>query len=604
MVQALRNIPRKKLEIALEELDQKYEDFQKRSVLKKVYHRYFDANIPVMYWPLEMEKHFEGDPTLLEKYREITSDLSKTYKEGISICMAGQHGTGKQLDLETEIPTINGFVKLADLKEGDQIFDENGNICNVVKLHPINISPESYKITFDDGTTINACADHLWLTYTREDRSSVNKEKSVNRRREKRRLLNQKRREDQEINKNRILEPTVKNTKQLLETVRVNGKQQIANHSIKCCKPLMYPERNLPIDPYVLGAWLGDGTTCNAEIESADEEIVNSIINAGYEVNQRAKTTISKSKRYSIGPLLKIDGRTINKLTLELKNNNLINNKHIPKEYLIASYEQRLALLQGLLDTDGTCDKSGKIEYCSALKELAEGVLELVLSLGIKARIICNKSFLYEKRCKDRYRVNFTTKLPVFRLSRKLEKLRFEKTQESRTTHRFILNIEKIDPRPMRCITVDSPSHLYLVTRNFIATHNTTAVTSILKRAVEKGFSALYVNLNDIMSVIKSPDAHYARQELFKIDFLVIDEFDPRYMSTDSSSDFYGRVLEDILRNRAQNKLPLFLCTNSPNVIQSFNAEIKQSISSLMNYVKIQPVLGTDYRKKIKESNG
>lgn len=73
---------------------------------------------------------------------------------------------GRMLSLETDIPTPTGFIKLKDLKEGDDLFDENGNICQVTKLHPIDLTPDSYKVTFDDGATIDACADHLWLTHT------------------------------------------------------------------------------------------------------------------------------------------------------------------------------------------------------------------------------------------------------------------------------------------------------------------------------------------------------------------------------------------------------------------------------------------------------
>lgn len=85
-----------------------------------------------------------------------------------SIGLTGDRVMGRQLCLETELPTPNGFIKLKDLKEGDDLFDENGNICQTTKLHPINTSPEAYRITFDDGTTVDACADHLWKIYINE----------------------------------------------------------------------------------------------------------------------------------------------------------------------------------------------------------------------------------------------------------------------------------------------------------------------------------------------------------------------------------------------------------------------------------------------------
>jgi len=89
-----------------------------------------------------------------------------------------------------------------------------------------------------------------------------------------------------------------------------------------------------------------------------------------------------------------------------------------------------------------------------------------------------------------------------------------------------------------------------------------------------------------------------ARNELLMVDFLVIDEFDPRFMPTASSSDLFGRIMEDVFRCRAQNKLPIFMCTNSPNIAGSFEGSIGLSLSSLMNYVSMIPVLGKDFRKE------
>jgi DNA replication protein DnaC len=135
----------------------------------------------------------------------------------------------------------------------------------------------------------------------------------------------------------------------------------------------------------------------------------------------------------------------------------------------------------------------------------------------------------------------------------------------------------------------------------FAGTHGigkTYVATAMLKKAVESGFSGLYVNLSDIMSVIKSGDHFLARKELLQVDFLVIDEFDPRHMgNSDNASDFHGRVLEDIFRNRSQNMLPLVICTNSPDPVSSFNGSVKMGIESLWNYMDLIPVFGKDFRK-------
>jgi DNA replication protein DnaC len=129
----------------------------------------------------------------------------------------------------------------------------------------------------------------------------------------------------------------------------------------------------------------------------------------------------------------------------------------------------------------------------------------------------------------------------------------------------------------------------------------TTVVCNVLKAAVLKGYEAHYSTLNDIVNgMISGPyeERSTIRQQLMMIDYLAIDEFDPRFIGSDNASDLFGRILEDIFRSRAQNHLPLLMCTNSPNVMETFSGALKQSLSSLMNYVKVVPVIGKDYRKQ------
>lgn len=130
----------------------------------------------------------------------------------------------------------------------------------------------------------------------------------------------------------------------------------------------------------------------------------------------------------------------------------------------------------------------------------------------------------------------------------------------------------------------------------------TFTVTSILKKACQKGFTCLYTTLSDIVSIMTSgigEDKFLARRELALVDFLVIDEFDSRFMPSDNAADLYARSLESVFRTRSQNKLPTLMCTNSPNVVESFNGPLKASIDSLMHgYLKVFPVLGEDFRKK------
>ncbi len=128
-------------------------------------------------------------------------------------------------------------------------------------------------------------------------------------------------------------------------------------------------------------------------------------------------------------------------------------------------------------------------------------------------------------------------------------------------------------------------------------------ITSVLKKACVKGYSCLYTTLSDIVSVLttgSNEDKFDARRELVLVDFLAIDEFDPRFMATENAADLYARSLESVFRTRSQNKLPTLMATNSPNPVESFHGSMKQSIDSLMKgYMKTFIVTGKDFRKEV-----
>lgn len=130
----------------------------------------------------------------------------------------------------------------------------------------------------------------------------------------------------------------------------------------------------------------------------------------------------------------------------------------------------------------------------------------------------------------------------------------------------------------------------------------TFTITSILKKASNKGYNCLYTTLSDMVNVLThSPNEEkfLARRELSMVDFLAIDEFDSRFMPSENAADLYARNLENIFRTRSQNSLPTLMCTNSPNVVESFSGQLKASIDSLMKgYLKVFPVFGEDFRKK------
>lgn len=128
------------------------------------------------------------------------------------------------------------------------------------------------------------------------------------------------------------------------------------------------------------------------------------------------------------------------------------------------------------------------------------------------------------------------------------------------------------------------------------------ATTCILKKACQKGFSCHYSEISSVVSVLtqaSNDDKFNARRELSLVDFLVLDELDPRFFNSEASSELFAKCFESIFRIRKQNKLPTLLCTNSPNLVESFPNNLKQSIGSLFSdSIEMFSILADDFRKK------
>jgi replicative DNA helicase len=368
-------------------------------------------------------------------------------------------GGGKALDVNTPILTEHGWKTMGTINIGDKVFDEKGNLCNIIATTDVMYGRPCYELVFSDGSKIVADAEHQWLTRTRRATLSEYNSKKY-------------RNEDGSLKPHgtdysyKRTHPSITTTEEMYISVD-DGKYK--NYSIKNCEALKIKDRNLPINPYVLGAWLGDGDSAGGRFTTADVEILEFL-------KQYEHSTIKHKQNYSYG---------ISNLQTKLRALNLLKNKHIPEEYLLASYSQRLELLQGLLDTDGSVNLKGSVEFSNSNLLLSEGVAFLANSLGIKAVVRQNKSFFKDKQCQDRYRVKFTTTLPVFKLKRKLERLPTELRKTS--NYRYITEIKKIESVPVRCIEVDSSSHLFLAGKTLIPTHNSALMKQIAQNCVSRG---------------------------------------------------------------------------------------------------------------------
>lgn len=413
------------------------------------------------------------------------------------VLYGGSVGGGKLLVLEYQLVTPTGWVTMADVRPGDYVIDADGNPCKVTWISDIVDNPDSYELELSDGEKIVCDAGHQWLTVSYDERHKQlvrDPEWQAARRvrRPKRggngirlrpdlaernsRLANE-RREKELLLPTPPLRGSVRTTAEIVSTLHKKFKNRVQpNHSIVNASPLNLPDAELIVPPYTMGAWLGDGDSNCGGLTGIDPGIWEEIEKDGFSVSHH-----KCEKRHHILGLLPY-----------LKRLGVHNNKHIPNDYLRASLQQRIALLQGLCDTDGYCCKDkGSVEFTTTSSKLRDGFMELLATLGIKGS--CNPGFatLDGRVTGPKWRIQFWTDIPAFRLKRKLDR---QKTSGFRGIHdrRHIVSAKKVPPVPMRCIAVDSPSHTYLVGRAMIPTHNSDALLmAALKYVHVPGYSAL-----------------------------------------------------------------------------------------------------------------
>lgn len=368
------------------------------------------------------------------KLYDWQKDVILSYKNNLRTILATCRQAGKALPLDTPIPTPFGWKTMGELSVGDLVFDENGKSVSITAVSPTFENHDCYKITFDDRTTVISDAEHIW---TVQPLRRVNTENL-----------------------------TTKEMFDIGATYNDSRNKVISRWNIPNCKPLNYQSKEIPIDPYLLGVWLGDGESADGRItcHEMDLPFYKNLINENFSPNHR-KDHIYTGTVYDLGPKLK---------SIKLKKN-----KHIPREYLQNSVEVRLALLQGLMDTDGWVEKNG--QNCIALSynrypQLIEDVYELLVGLGLK---VFRKK--YDKTDSERLYFHCSKNMfPVFRLPRKLDKQVTTSQVPSYTGSRFIRSIEKIETVPTKCITVDSKNHLFLCSKHCIPTHNSTTTVGYI----------------------------------------------------------------------------------------------------------------------------
>lgn len=385
-------------------------------------------------------------------------ELTAGLQAGQMIVIAARPAMGKALALDTPIPTPTGWTTMGDIRVGDTVLGADGHPTTVTNATDVMTGRPCFKVIFDDGTEIIADAEHQWLTETRASRRARSSALAGSGGGRVRTSVGAQ----------------VRTTAEIRETVRCVTADQRANHSIANTRPLQLPEANLLVAPYTLGIWLGDDST--VLVPSA--EILRTL--------------------------------------------GVLNNKHIPMQYLRASEAQRRALLAGLLDSDGTVTNAGCIQFTVTNRQLAYDTQELALSLGYRTGMATKKVKGSSEATSTAYKLTFSSSDSVFALSRKKQ---MHRDRDSRPTakrsSRYIVAVEPVDSVPVRCIEVDNEQHLFLASRAFVPTHNSTFALDIARSAaIKHGMTTVFFSLemgrNEIAMKILSAEAGINLSDLRK----------------------------------------------------------------------------------------
>lgn len=414
---------------------------------------------------VEIKNHNESQIESLEIDDKFISDCNAGEAMGISyggkcpilngmtlgvplgdLFMFGGHsGVGKALAVTEPVLTPNGFVPMGEIKIGDLVIGEDGHSHSVTGVFPQG-KRTAFKVTFKDGSEVICDGDHLWKFKLYSD-----------------------------IRRGR--EWKVKSLHEMMSDYQFKVNNGTYNLYVPVSKPVydFKKKGDISIPPYSLGLLLGDGciTTHSIQFTSQEKDLVEKLNTEIYDYGyfEQYKDTI----QYRFHARIPWHNKLIDdlrKLNLYGKNSH---NKFIPKEYLFASYDERLSLLQGLLDTDGSVNKKGAISYTTTSKMLLEDVIFLIRSLGYRCT--------WHMRDRDDKGINYiifikgkTDEL----FSSNKHKKRYSDRIKLRRIHKYeylpIIKIEKLqEKQEMQCIMVDSPDHTYLC-KDFIVTHNSSFV--------------------------------------------------------------------------------------------------------------------------------
>lgn len=362
---------------------------------------------------------------ICERLERFSKAVAEQKSPRLMLLLPPRHG--KQVSDCTPVLTTTGWKKHGDLRPGDKVFHPSGAPVEVLAVaEPLT---QDCEVEFTDGAKVLVHENHEWMVYDRgRGRYRVVETKYLERRK--------------------------------LWSGPVGARGGRAMFLLPRTHALVMPDAELPVAPYVLGAWLGDGKSSSGQIcWSANDDVVAQAINAHYPFTSRWTHQTTRVE-YAALPI-----------TSKLRALGLLNNKHIPEQYLLSSIDQRLELLAGLIDTDGHVEPdTQRVRVATVSDRLAKDVEILVRSLGWRANRYTQAPATSTSGFVGRQPVHYVSFTPDGPIPTRIPRKRIVGGSTQRRIG--IVAVRRVAQTTGRCIQVDSPDGLYLVGEYLTPTHN------------------------------------------------------------------------------------------------------------------------------------
>lgn len=409
----------------------------------------------------------------------------------------GAAGGGKLLAVDTPVLTTAGWKRHGDLTVGDYVYGRHGQPVRVLASYTPP-TPHHYLLTFSTGETIRAGAGHLWAIQTDRDRQALTRAQPEwkARRRASRasraannpksphraQLTAQRNKERAEAARAGETRPDPWDYTQVVDTDQVAALHGSEKKALTVPRPLpIMGGARWPSDlpPWVMGMWLGDGTTNGAGITQGRED--SAVLTERMADNGFTLYRVDGGDTYFFRHT--VTGDTLDThLTRVYGSVHSRRVKRIPDWVYTTSYADRLAVAQGLIDADGHINERGQLELSLSDEDLFEDAVRLLATLGVRVSQQRGQKAGYRDKtgayvpCKPRHRLKASTEVPLATYPRKLARIDTSWVDPSHTTRRStikLVSVQKVPADvPANCITVDDPSGIYLAGDTLVPTHN------------------------------------------------------------------------------------------------------------------------------------